>query len=202
VRQNDGIIILEAPISSAYSARVIAEAHRRFPAQPIKAVITTSDSWPHLAGIREYVAQGIPIYALNLNQPILERVIRMPYTHRQDSLERAPRKPIFHFVRGKAVLGSGANRLEIYPIRGETSERQIAVYFPEHRLLYGSDPFQQREDGSYFYPQTVTELMDVVSREHLVVEQFFMMHIGPTPWADLGAAVKAAEAKDTPDGVL
>jgi hypothetical protein len=32
------------------------------------------------------------------------------------------------------------------------------VYFPEYNLLYGSDPFQRRQDGSFFYPQTVTDI--------------------------------------------
>jgi hypothetical protein len=201
VRQQDGIVILEGPISSSYSAEVIAEAHRRFPGQPIKAVITTSDSWPHLAGIRQYVAEGIPIYALDLNQPILQRMIDDPRKSKPDALARTPRKPQFHLVREKTVLGEGANRLEIYPIRGETSERQMMVYFPEHHLLYGSDPFQQMPDGSFFYPQTVTELMDAVAREHLEVSRFFMMHIGPTPWTELGKAVEAAEKQNTPNGV-
>jgi hypothetical protein len=202
VRQQDGIVILEAPISSGYSTEVIAEAHRRFPGQPIKAVITTSDSWPHLAGIRQYVAEGVPIYALDLNRPILERVIDNPRKSKPDALARAPRQPQFHWVHEKTVLGSGANRLEIYPIRGETSERQMMVYFPEHHLLYGSDPFQQMPDGSYFYPQTVTELTDAVAREHLEVNRFFMMHIGPTPWSDLAKAIEAAEKQDSPTGVL
>ena len=61
---------------------------------------------------------------------------------------------------------------------------------------------ERPEDGSYFYPQTVTELTDAVTREHLNVEQFFMMHIGPTSWVNLAKAVAAAEAQDTPNGVL
>ena len=31
IRQDDGIVILEAPISSGYAAQEIAEAHKRFP---------------------------------------------------------------------------------------------------------------------------------------------------------------------------
>jgi hypothetical protein len=50
VRQTDGVIIIEAPISSGYSDKVIAEAKRRFPGLPIKAVISTSDAWPHIGG--------------------------------------------------------------------------------------------------------------------------------------------------------
>lgn len=202
VRQDDGIVILEAPISSGYSAKVIAEARRRFPQQPIKAVVTTSDSWPHIAGVREYVAEGIPVYALDLNEPILERVIGAARKSKPDALERDPRKPQFHLIHGKTIVGTGVNRLEIYPLRGETSERQMMVYFPEHLLLYGSDPFQRSANGELFYPQTVTELTDAVAREHLQVGQLFMMHMGPTPWSDLGKAVAAAEAKDSPGGVL
>jgi hypothetical protein len=202
IRQGDGIVILEAPISSGYSAKVIAEAKKRFPGLPVKAVITTSDSWPHLAGIREYVADGVPVYALDLNEPILNRVISGARKSKPDLLERAPRKPDFHLVSGKTVLGVGPNRLELYPIHGATSERQMMVYFPEYHLLYGSDPFQQNNDGSYFYPQTVSELTAAVGREHLVVDRFFMMHIGPTPWSDLPKVVEDAAAKDTPDGRL
>jgi hypothetical protein len=76
------------------------------------------------------------------------------------------------------------------------------VYFPQYKLLYGSDPFQRRQDGSFFYPQTVTELMDAVAREHLNVDRFFMMHIGPTPWSDLAKAIAVAEKQDTPSGIL
>jgi hypothetical protein len=75
------------------------------------------------------------------------------------------------------------------------------VYLPEHQLLYGSDPFQKNQDGTYFYPQTVSELMDAVAREHLDVKTFFMMHVGPTPWTDLPKVIEAAKQQDTPTGV-
>lgn len=193
VRQSDGVVILEAPISSSYSGKVIAEAERHWPGIPIKAVISTSDSWPHIAGVREYVARGIPVYVLDLNVPILSRLVSAPRTITPDVLSRRPRQPDFRVVSGKTVVGNGSNRLEIYPLHGETSERQMMVYFPEHKLLYGSDPFQKLDDGSYFYPQTVWELVHAVEREKLSVDTFFMMHIGPTPWSDLSRAIEKAE---------
>ncbi len=192
VRQDDGIVVLEAPISSGYSAKVIEEAKKRFPGLPIKAAITTSDSWPHIGGVREYVALGVPVYVLDRTVPLIERLLRAPRTRYPDTLAKAPRKADLRPVSAKTVIGSGANRMEIYPIHGETSERQMMVYFPEHKLLYGSDPFQQMEDGKLFYPQTVYELESAVQREHLAVERFFMMHIGPTVWSMVQKAVKEA----------
>jgi hypothetical protein len=193
VKQSDGIVVIEAPIASGYSAKVIAEAERRWPGAPIKAVISTSDSWPHIAGVREYVARGIPVYALDLNLPILQRLVDAPRTSYPDLLAKAPRKPDFRAVSDKVVLGDGPNRLELYPLRGETSERQMMVYFPQHKLLYGSDPFQKDESGQYFYPQTVWEVKHAVEREKLQVDTFFMMHMGPTPWSDLDKATAQAE---------
>lgn len=202
VRQDDGLVILEAPIASGYSAKIIAEARRRYPGVPIKAVVTTSDSWPHIAGIREYVAQGVPVYALGLNRPILDRWIAAPRTSRPDSLSLRPRAAQFRVVASKTVIGSGANRIELYPIRGETSERQMMAYFPQHKLLYGSDPFQRDVEGRYFLPQMVGELTDAAAREKLRVDTFFMMHMGATPWAELPKALSEAVAAQTPDGTL
>jgi len=192
VRQSDGIVVVEAPFSSGYSVKVLAEAGRRWPGVPVKAVISTSDSWPHIAGVREYVARGIPVYALDLNVAILSRLVAAPRTRFPDALARNPKKPDFRVVAGKTLLGAGPNRIEIYPLRGETSERQMMVYFPEHHLLYGSDPFQKNEQG-YTFPQTVWELAHAVQREKLSVDTFFMMHIGPTPWSVLPKAIEEAE---------
>lgn len=191
VRQDDGLVVLEAPMSSGYSAKVVEMAQAKFPGLPIKAVITTSDSWPHIGGVREYVARGVPVYVLDRTVPLIERFVRAPRMRYPDSLAKAPRKAELKPVSAKTVIGTGPNRLEIYPLHGETSERQMMVYFPEHKLLYGSDPFQEL-DGSFFYPQTVSELVSAVEREHLAVDRFFMMHIGVTPWSKAVDAVKQA----------
>jgi len=198
IRQPDGIIVLEAPISSGYSARVIEEAQRRWPGVAIKAVISTSDSWPHIGGVREYIARGIPVYALDLNVPILQRVISAPRTFFPDLLARAQRQPNFRAVNNKTIIGEGPNRMELYPLRGETTERQMMVYFPEHKLLYGSDAFQRDVSGAYFYPQTMWEVMHAAEREKLEVKKFFMMHVGPTDWSDLQRVVTQAQQPSAP----
>lgn len=194
VRQSDGIVVVEAPISSGYSAQVMAEAEKRWPGARIKAVISTSDAWPHIGGVREYVARGVPVYALDHNLAILQRLIDAPRTFFPDLLAKSPRAPEFRAVSGKVIVGKGPNRMELYPIRSETSERQMVVYFPEHQLLYGSDAFQKDASGTYFYPQTVWEVRHAVEREELQVQKFFMMHMGLTDWSDLDKALAQAES--------
>jgi len=191
VQQDDGLVVIEAPMSSGYSAKVLEIAQSRFPGIPVKAVITTSDSWPHIGGLREYVARGIPVYVLDRTVPLIERFLRGQRTKYPDTLAKSPHTADLRPVSGKTAIGSGTNRLEIYPFHGETSERQMMVYFPEQKLLYGSDPFQEL-DGKLFYPQTVFELQNAVEREHLSVDRFFMMHIGVNPWSKALEVVKQA----------
>jgi len=189
VRQNDGVVIIEAPISSGYSAKVIAETKRRFPDVPVKAVVTTSDAFPHVGGLREYAASGIPIYALDLNLPLLERILTAPRKSFPDKLESNRRKPIFKVVVNKVTVGNGSNRVEIYPVRTETGERMLMVYFPEQRLLYASDLVQKLPNGSFFAPQYLSEIMSAVEREKFTVDNVFAMHTDRIPWSEVTTSV-------------
>jgi hypothetical protein len=189
IRQSDGIVILEAVVSSGYSAKIIEDAQKRFPGLPIKAVITTSDSWPHLGGIREYVARGIPIYALDLNRPILTRMIAALHTQHPDALARTPRAPKFTFVSQRTALGAGDNRLEMIPFRTMTGERQMMVYFPGAKLVYTSDIFSMGRNGDLFLPQTAQEADDAITREKLDADRVFGMHYTPMPMQQLRDAI-------------
>src|SRR5437762_7688389 len=65
VKQADGVVIVEGPLTSTYSIKVMEDARTRFSGAPVKAVITTSDAWPHIGGMRESAARAVPIYVLD-----------------------------------------------------------------------------------------------------------------------------------------
>ena len=190
IKQSDGIVILESPISSGYSAKVIEEAQRRFPNFPIKAVISTSDAFPHIGGLREYLGRGIPAYILDVNQPLVERLLHSEYRTFPDALAKNGRRAKLKIVKEKTVVGTGANRLELYPIRTETGERMMMVYAPERKLLYGSDLVQPQPDDTFFMPEYITELVDAANREGLQPESVFAMHSSPIPWSNLKKVVE------------
>jgi hypothetical protein len=195
VKQSDGIVILEAPISGLYTSGVLEEAKKRYPGVPVKAVLTTSDSWPHVGGVRESVAEGLPVYILDLNRPLLDRMIEAPHTLDPEALEQAKgsKKPQWKIVSEKQIVGTEANRMELYPLRGAATERQYMVYFPEHRLLYASDTLVLNEDGSLYDPELMGEVIQAVKREGLKVETVFAMHQGPTPWSQVVELVEKAQ---------
>lgn len=193
IRQSDGIVILDAPISNGYSKLVIEDATKRFPGLSVKAVITTSDAWPHIGGLREYAARGIPIYALDLNRPILERLLAAPHHLAPDALTRVSNPSKVNYISERTRLGQGTNLLEIIPLRTVTGERQVAVYSPDTKILYSSDLFQRDRSGEFFLPQTLSEAVDVVQREHLDVNLDIGMHLAPTPWTDIKNSVSGIQ---------
>ena len=195
VRQADGVVVIEAPIGSNYSSQVLDEAAKRYPGVPVKAVITTSDAWPHLAGVREYVARGIPIFALDLNRAIIERLLKADYSNHPDALANRPRTPRVTWVSGKTVVGSGDTRLEIYPVHGENGERMLLVYLPTSKLLYASDEIIRLRNGEFFMPEFLVEVQSAVQRYGLPVDRVFGMHLGPTPWSEVESAIRKASAR-------
>ena len=190
VQQDDGIVLLEAPLSGTYIGGVLEKTKEQYPNLPVKAVLSTSDSWPHIGGVRQTVALGLPVYILDLNQPILDRLVAAPHTLHPDLLARSPRKPVWRLVSGKVELGKGANRMELYPLRGASTERQYMVYFPEHELLYASDTLALNADGSLYDPELMREVVAAVRRENLQVKTVFAMHQGPVPWTQVTLLVE------------
>jgi len=178
-------------ISSGYSARIIEDAQKRFPGLPIKALVTASDSWPHIGGVREYAARGIPIYALDLNRAILTRLMAAPRRLHPDLLAKTPHEAKFTFVSERLTLGTRENRIEMIPFRTVTGERQMMVYFPGAKLVYTSDLFSIAGDGSIFLPQFAREAVDAISREKLDVGRVYGMHYDPVPLQQLHEAIEA-----------
>jgi hypothetical protein len=195
VKQSDGIVILEAPISGLYTQGVIAEARKRYPGVPVKAVLSTSDSWPHTGGVRAAVAQGLAVYILDLNRPLLDRMISAPHTLDPDALQNAKgaRQPHWEVVAGRVEVGTGANRLVLYPLRGASTERQYMVYFPQAHLLYASDTLALNDDGSLYDPELLYEVVEAVKRADLTVDTVFAMHQGPMPWTQALALLEKTQ---------
>ncbi|RKH57242.1 MBL fold metallo-hydrolase [Corallococcus llansteffanensis] len=194
VAQDDGVVVLEAPLAAGYSGRVLEEAAKRFPSLKVKAVVSTSDAWPHIGGLREYVARGIPVYVLDVNRALVEELVRAPRTRLPDALALKPRAAKLTGVGQRQVLGMGKKRLELIPARTETGERRLFVWLPEERLLYTSDQVKSQLDGAFINVQQVDESVEVTRREKLEVTRVFGMGLKPTEFGALTTAVDRARA--------
>ena len=192
IKQDDGVLVLEAPISGSYVQGILAKVRSEYPGAPIKGVLSTSDSWPHMAGVRQAVAEDVPVYVLDLNRPLLDRLVNATHRLQPDDLQTHPKTPHWVTVGERVELGQGANRVVLYPLRGASTERQYMVYFPQYKLLYASDTLALNDDHTLYDPDLMYEVSQAVAREHLQVDTVYAMHQGPTPWADVQRQINQA----------
>ena len=184
VHQEAGVVILEAPVSAVFTRGIFEEAARKYPGAKVTAVLMTSDSWPHVGGLPYAARTGVPLYVLDLNVPLLRRFLAA-------SPDTAGQAVKWRILSGKESLGAGENRMELYPLRGASTERQYMVYFPAHHLLYASDTLVMNANHTLYDPQLMHEVRQAVEREHLSVDTVYAMHEGPTPWKDVIALLDA-----------
>jgi len=183
VKQRDGIVILEAPISACTrrGAQGGAQAPSGHADQRGSVDVRFLAAY---GGVRQAVALGLPVYVLDLNQPVARQDGGRAHTMEPDALQKSKisKTPHWKIVAKKQEIGSGTNRMELYPLRGASTERQYMVYFPEHHLLYASDTLALNDDGTLYDPELMYEVAQAVKRENLIVDTVFAMHQGPMPW--------------------
>jgi hypothetical protein len=195
VRQSDGLVIIDAPISAGYAKGVLAEAARRYPTLPVKALITSTGFFWHVAGIREFAARGIPIYADVRNVPVIERILAAPHTLVPDDLAAKPAaKSAVIPVTGRVVIGKGPNSIEIYPVT-QATQPMLMSYLRDSRLLHTAEMVQPLgPSGSILFPESLIELIHSVRADGLIVDRMIGMHMSPTPWSALEDTLKSAKA--------
>jgi len=194
VDQGDGVVILEGVFSSDYAAAILKDVATRFPKEPIKAVISTDDAWPHIGGLRQFAALGVPIYTYTANEPIVKRLLKAPFTIRPDELARSPRKPELRLIDAETTIGKGDNQLVLYPLHGSVGERMLYGYFPARKLAYAPDVIQTF-GGQWFSQNLLDEFLRAVRRDGLKPDTAFAFHSGPISYAALESVVAAAKAR-------
>jgi hypothetical protein len=195
VRQADGLVIIDAPISSGYSKGVLEEAAKRFPGIPVKALVTSTGFFWHVAGVREYAARGIPIYAEARNVPVLLQMLAAPHTLAPDDLSQEMRAPSQVIpITDRTVIGGGPNAIQVYPITRAT-QPMLMTYIQDAHLLHTGEMVQPLgPGGSILFPESLIELTETVEADHLPVETIIGMHMSPTPWSAVGESLRAAGA--------
>ncbi len=182
--QDDGIFVIEAPISSGYNAKHLDWIKKTYPDKKIKGVITTSDAWPHVGGIRAFISREIPIYGFSLNEEIIRKISIADHSLLPDLQHTLKKEPRFQLISKAIKVDDKHVPIQLIPINGEGGERMISIYFPIQKVLYASDLIQRgsKKTGRFFSLQYLSEVKSVVDKYDLEVETVFAMHLPPTPW--------------------
>jgi len=192
IGQPAGAVLIDAPISDVYFARTFDEVVHRFGAPPA-AVVISDHITTQLAGVREAAARGVAIRVLDANRGFVAGLLAAPYTLAPDALARSGRRAALEAVSTRTVMGSGATRVELIPMRGTLGERVLLAWLPGPRLLWVASALSVDRDGRA-RPSRLAELTAVIAREHLEVDRVVGAQLAPTGWASLREASAASGA--------
>jgi hypothetical protein len=190
VKQDQGIVVIEAPYTNANSDYLIANIGKAFPRVPITAVISTNQLQFHLGGLAAYAKAHVPIYVLDSNMALMQRFLAAQvsegHIHKSDIKLRT--------IAVRTELGSGANRISLIPFRGTASARMVAVYFPALKLLYCSDLYLPQAWGGQYYTEHLAEIRDLIAQEHIDVSQVSGVSMVPHDWKELAASIPVPQS--------
>jgi hypothetical protein len=175
----DTVYVLDATLGERRARADSAWIETLFPGRHPVAVVVTDLAWPHVAGVRYWVARGATIISHRASEPFLRRVVERRWTLAPDLLERRrASSPLrFRAVEDSALLAGG--RLRLYAINGIGSEGALMAWLPGERFLWAGDYVQTvREPSAY-----AAEVIAAVWRAGVRPERVAAQHLPLTEWA-------------------
>jgi hypothetical protein len=179
----NGEIFIFDTTQSEERARLDSEAIRNlFPGQHKVNVVVTDLAWPHVAGVRYWVAHGATIISHSAAKPFLQRIIKRRWTRNPDELERH-RNAKLRFIPIDSATQVAGGKVTIVPIDGIGSEIALACFVANDRFLWASDYIQDTSEPTAY----ASDVWNAVQRAHLEPKQVAAEHVGLTDWARIAA---------------
>jgi len=170
IEQPDGLVVLEAPVGSAYTRPQLDLIRERWPDTPIQAVGVSHHHGDHIGGLATMLAAtGAPIVAGPDMAAYLGRIL-------PDSLDAEVIE-----VKTRHTIGEGQSRVEVHAVPNSHAASLVMFYLPAHRLVFQGDLLGLPYRGEPIVSATATaEMMAYIEAEGLDVERIVAVHGGRT----------------------
>jgi hypothetical protein len=154
-----------------------------FPGHHPVVVVVTDIAWPHVAGVRAWVARGATIVSHRAARQFLTEVVNRRWTLAPDLLEHRRQRVTFKFRAVDDSLPLAGGQILIFPIDGAASEVALAAFVRPERFLWASDFIQDASAPT----QYLDEVFAAVQRAGVSPVQVAAEHLPLTPWDRLGS---------------
>lgn len=178
---HDTVIVFDATQGDARAQADSEWIGRLFPGRHPILVVVTDLAWPHVAGVRFWVASGATIVSHQASRAFLDEVLARHWTASPDRLEQSRRSArlVFRAVTDSLRLADGA--VTLYPIDGIASEGALMGFLRDDRFLWGSDYVQSLSEATQYGREVATAAQRVgIAPERLAAE-----HLPLSAWATL-----------------
>ncbi|HTI65325.1 MAG TPA: hypothetical protein VL524_17485 [Gemmatimonadaceae bacterium] len=183
VRTRDTVFLFDATQGEDRARNDSAWIDALFPGRLPIALVVTDLAWPHVAGVRFWVAHGATVYAHRAAWPMLDSVVSRRWTLAPDALERNRARARLRFVPVADSLRLAGGDLLVFAIDGVASEVALAAFDQTDRVLWASDYIQSASEPTLY----LDEVCRAVTRVARTPDRAAAEHLRVTPWEQLRA---------------
>jgi hypothetical protein len=177
----DTVFVFDATQSDDRARQDSAYIGRFFPGRHPVVVVVTDLAWPHVAGVRFWVASGATIVSHRASRGFLEQLVARRWTLAPDKLERARGTARLRFRSVADSLSLAGGEITLHAIDGIGSEGALIAYVKESRFLWASDYIQDLTNPTLY----ALEVWRAAARAGLTPERVDAEHIPITSWSKI-----------------
>lgn len=190
----DEVIVFDATQSEQRARKDDEAIARLFPGPHKITVVVTDLAWPHIAGVRYWVARGATIVTHEAGRAFLRSVIDRRWTLAPDLLEQRRKTVTPKLVGVTALTKLAGGAVSLHPIDGVGGETAVMAYLAADRFLWASDFIQTVATPSLY----ADDVLAAVRRDGLHPERTAAEHLPLTPWSRVEALAGPAPAAAKP----
>ncbi len=163
-----------------------------FPGTRRVYVVVTDLAWPHVSGLRYWVANGATIVTHRAAESFLRKVLDRRWTMHPDSYERSRKSVKVNFVTVDKEMRLAGGKIELQAIDGIGSEVALIAYLPADHFLWASDFVQTLSEPTMY----AREVINAVERAHFQPQKVAAEHLPLNTWQNVLAAQQPKRGSD------
>ena len=189
IEQENGLVVVEAPLYEARSKAILDWISSEFSDKPITHVIASHSHEDHSAGLRTFVAQGIPVVISEISADFMAEVFKASSTVLPDELEQNPQKAIIESVPLNApyTLSDVAHPINIYHMDNVHADDLVVVHLPNEEILFVVDIYNP--SLPLLFPSGPNSVYDAIKTNDIKVATLVGGHGGVGTFEELEALV-------------
>ena len=149
-----------------------------FPGHHPMVLVVTDLAWPHVAGVRAWVANGATVVVHRAARSFITEVVNRRWTLVPDQLELQRAHTTLHLRVVSDTLDLAGGDILLFPIDGAASEVALAAFVRPDRFLWASDYVQNLSAPT----QYVDDVVAAVQRARLSPTKVAAEHTPLTAW--------------------